>query len=284
MQFLVYLALLIVSVSSVLLEVHWLTSPAPQPKQIAQASSPPTPKTERANAERGAVYPKTADAPRSAENDVQAKITSAATPRAAGHDTAPTESRTPEEQVLPQSSHRMETAQPIQQPAAIPQPHQVALPQTPTSRFSGTNEGSRHKSSAELTGVTALSEDNTKQPAANTPGPMNRVGGPQQSPQDSSNNRCDVQACAKAYRSFRATDCTYQPLDGQRRFCGTPQGQQLARAPGEWRERRRWNRDTDVDRSTVGRRLDDDDEDHQEFENSDREPLGFFLFGRRPRW
>jgi hypothetical protein len=34
----------------------------------------------------------------------------------------------------------------------------------------------------------------------------------------------------------------------------------------------------------VGRRLDDDDEDHQEFENSDREPLGFFLFGRRPRW
>ncbi|MDE2374820.1 MAG: BA14K family protein, partial [Hyphomicrobiales bacterium] len=35
---------------------------------------------------------------------------------------------------------------------------------------------------------------------------------------------CDVQACAAAYRSFNAADCTYQPFDGPRRLCtkGTP--------------------------------------------------------------
>lgn len=30
---------------------------------------------------------------------------------------------------------------------------------------------------------------------------------------------CDVNACAMAYRSFRATDCTYQPSNGPRRLC-----------------------------------------------------------------
>lgn len=36
--------------------------------------------------------------------------------------------------------------------------------------------------------------------------------------------RCDVQACSVAYRSFRASDCTWQPYEGPRRFCdkGTP--------------------------------------------------------------
>jgi hypothetical protein len=31
--------------------------------------------------------------------------------------------------------------------------------------------------------------------------------------------RCDIQACETRYRSFRASDCTYQPFDGPRRFC-----------------------------------------------------------------
>lgn len=30
---------------------------------------------------------------------------------------------------------------------------------------------------------------------------------------------CDVQACASAYRSFRASDCSFQPFDGPRRLC-----------------------------------------------------------------
>lgn len=30
---------------------------------------------------------------------------------------------------------------------------------------------------------------------------------------------CNVDACAAAYRSFTASDCTYQPFDGPRRLC-----------------------------------------------------------------
>jgi hypothetical protein len=32
-------------------------------------------------------------------------------------------------------------------------------------------------------------------------------------------NHCAIDACSAAYRSFRASDCTYQPFDGSRRFC-----------------------------------------------------------------
>lgn len=37
--------------------------------------------------------------------------------------------------------------------------------------------------------------------------------------------KCDVRACAAAYFTFRAADCTYQPSNGERRFCdkGHPQ-------------------------------------------------------------
>lgn len=36
-------------------------------------------------------------------------------------------------------------------------------------------------------------------------------------------NSCDVAACASAYRSFRESDCSYQPFEGPRRLCeGAP--------------------------------------------------------------
>ena len=41
-------------------------------------------------------------------------------------------------------------------------------------------------------------------------------------------NRCDVQACASAYASFRASDCTYQPFEGARRVCTAPPSQRSA--------------------------------------------------------
>ena len=31
--------------------------------------------------------------------------------------------------------------------------------------------------------------------------------------------KCDISACTKAYRSFRESDCTYQPSTGPRRLC-----------------------------------------------------------------
>ena len=59
MQFLVYLTVLMVSVSTVLLEVHWLTSPPPQPKALVlPPNAPAAPrKVEGPNAELSPVYP-----------------------------------------------------------------------------------------------------------------------------------------------------------------------------------------------------------------------------------
>src|SRR5262245_56975344 len=58
MQFMVYLTVLMVSVSTVLLEIHWLTTPPPQPKSAVQASAPPRPKVEGPGAALSPVYPK----------------------------------------------------------------------------------------------------------------------------------------------------------------------------------------------------------------------------------
>jgi hypothetical protein len=60
----------------------------------------------------------------------------------------------------------------------------------------------------------------------------------------------------------------------------------------EWDQpdRRRWSRGTEtryLDRSRVVRQFPDDDDGDDvraESDDSDRGPLGFFLFGRRPRW
>lgn len=31
--------------------------------------------------------------------------------------------------------------------------------------------------------------------------------------------KCNIDRCTKAYKSFRASDCTYQPFEGERRLC-----------------------------------------------------------------
>jgi hypothetical protein len=41
----------------------------------------------------------------------------------------------------------------------------------------------------------------------------------ERSPAHRRQSQCDYPGCASAYRSFRASDCTYQPYGGQRRLC-----------------------------------------------------------------
>ena len=77
MQFLVYLSILMVSVSTVLLEIHWLTTPPPQPKSAVQASAtPPRPKVEGPNAELSPVYPRKVEPvqPAPTQNNVQYNV------------------------------------------------------------------------------------------------------------------------------------------------------------------------------------------------------------------
>ena len=92
-----------------------------------------------------------------------------------------------------------------------------------------------------------------------------------------SNNRCDVQACASAYKSFRASDCTYQPFDGPRRVCGKAPEQRADREQRDEPQRRSWSRREDsreVDRRTRWRVYDEDDDDADDV----------VLFRRSRRW
>jgi hypothetical protein len=289
MQFLVYLAVLMVAISTVLLEVHWLTSPAPQPKPTVQASTPPPAKVEGPNAALSPIYPKKLDAsPQSAESNSQAQTAPVSTPQtgqaAPAQQSAPAASAAqavptqPPAQQQPAPAASAVQAAPTQPPAQTTQP---ALAQQPAAA-----PQPQKKNSAETTG-SAVREGNTRQMTADPPNAANRADNSQQTVQGSSSNRCDVQACASAYRSFRVSDCTYQPFDGVRRLCEKSPGQRMARER-EQPERRRWSGDAEaryLDRPTSGRRfVGEDDDVAADFDDARREPLGFFLFGRRPRW
>jgi len=317
MQFLVYLTVLMVAISTVLLEVHWLTSPAPQPKPAIQASAPPPPKTEGPNQALSPVYPKKLEASRPGEpGNPQAPNASPDTvqtpsPTASGSSTsqqqsavatmvAPAQPLAPPAQAT-QPSPPPPQSQPAQQPATAqttrpvvaaehatpPQQTQTALSREATPQPSGANAAPQQKPLRETTGA-ALREDNIRQAAADPGSASSRNDNQQQTAQSPSSNRCDVQACASTYRSFRASDCTYQPFDGGvRRLCEKSPGQRMARERGQ-PERPRWSGDSEaryVDRPTTGRRVLGEDEDvDTDFDDARREPLGFFLFGRRSRW
>jgi hypothetical protein len=51
-----------------------------------------------------------------------------------------------------------------------------------------------------------------------------------QPPAESEQPKCDIAACAAAYHSFRASDCSWQPYEGPRRFCDKGQPPQDAAA------------------------------------------------------
>lgn len=113
------------------------------------------------------------------------------------------------------------------------------------------------------------------------PAPAKSAAGPAPTPKAAtpvslqSRNACDVQACASAYRSFRESDCTYQPYSGPRQLCVSPPSAREAskqasrsREPertgrnGDLREGRSDVREdardaADAERATDGRALDD---------------------------
>ena len=233
MQFLVYLTVLMVSVSTVLLEIHWLTTPAPQPKPAVQASTPPPrPKVEGPNAELSPIYPRKVEPAQSAptQNNVQSNVGPAGT----GSTTVKAET--------------------VQKPAV------------------------------EGTGVATRSDDpgTTKSPVPpdNAQAYAARPKEIQSDEAAESGNRCDVQACTSAYKSFRASDCTYQPFEGARRVCGKAPEQRADREQRNEPQRRSWSRREDSedsregDRRTRWRVYDEDDDDADDV----------VLFRRSRRW
>src|SRR5262249_16972916 len=267
MQFLVYVTLLMVSISTVLLEVHWLTSPEPRLNPTVQTRAVQAPKTEGSKAGVRTVYP---DPSRSLETDSQVQTT----------DMRQATGQTPETNTAVQPTHL-----PGPPPASTPQrsPSEQSMPAArvfpqhplaaPSTQSAAAPQPSAQQSLAETTGA-ARGEQNSQQ---------------QQATLGSSRNRCDILACAGTYRSFRANDCTYQPFDGGgRRLYEKSAGHRLV-SEREQPNRDRRTGDAEVrnsDHVAVERRLLDKDEDAVDVDGLVREPTGFldFIFlGRRSR-
>jgi len=68
-----------------------------------------------------------------------------------------------------------------------------------------------------------------------------------------SGNACDVSACSRAYRSFRESDCTYQPFSGPRQVCVSPPGAKEAARGHESRQAARSEDDEPAARVRVHR-------------------------------
>ncbi len=247
MQFLVYLTVLMVSISTVLLEVHWLTSPAPQPRpavQAANVSAQPR-KVEGPSAALSPVYPKPVE-------------TASAAPTNA-----------PQSQ--PQPSQTLSNNATV--PAAVatnPEPQRPVVETT----------GIAPRADDNLAPTTTVNRADVSQGTDNR---QSFSAMPAQATM--SNNRCDVQACSNAYQSFRASDCTYQPFEGARRVCEKSPAQRTARDQAERPERRQWSRDvTPRDREpTVGRRIYDDPDESDADDDDDSGRISVFR-ARGPRW
>jgi len=69
---------------------------------------------------------------------------------------------------------------------------------------------------AVVQGATAGPAANPSEPDANSSSTSNAAASAAPSPVPP---QCDVNACASAYGSFRASDCTWQPYEGPRRLC-----------------------------------------------------------------
>jgi hypothetical protein len=245
MQFLVYLTVLMVSISTVLLEVHWLTTPPPQPKPAVQATNvAPVPKVEGPNAALSPVYPK--------------KIESVGA--ATGAPPATGQSQTQQTQTS-----------------------------TSVAATAGTTES--QKPQAETTGMAARAED--PKPVATAPTRADNPQAPAVQPASAvSNNRCDLEACASAYKSFRASDCTYQSFGGERRLCmkAPVAARNAAREPNaEPAAIRRSVRDAELRDRELTRRAralrgdEDDDDDRADVRDTERDEPGLSLFGSRSR-
>ena len=71
-----------------------------------------------------------------------------------------------------------------------------------------------------------------QQPAPATPPKQAATPAPKQAAQPASSGRCDYQACARKYQSFRASDCTYQPYGySERQACDMSSSQLTADFP-----------------------------------------------------
>jgi len=224
MAFFVYVGILLVAISGILLELDWLTKPKSENKSPIQAASsvlpsqPAKPKPEVGSDQLNPVYPKRSDV---------ARVIEPPPPRQPAQTTGSAPSQ-PEPAAAPSpvvatatAAPPQQTLQPPQQPAPPPQQTTAPAP-TPAPAPATVAKAEPTPPASPAPAANAAVAAPTPAPApAPTPEQTASVQ-PAAAPQNASvasSNKCDVQACAAAYSSFRVSDCTYQPYGGTRRVC-----------------------------------------------------------------
>lgn len=122
---------------------------------------------------------------------------------------------------MPASPYQLRAAAPPPVQQAVTKQADVAVPVSPRVETAG-----KAVSSAPVAAAPAQPVQPTPTVAVTAPEPAPLVA-PEPVPVEPATAAvplCDIQACERAYRSFTASDCTYQPNDGPRRLCtrGTP--------------------------------------------------------------
>ena len=206
MPFLAYVAIVLVSIGGILFELDWLTKPKLETTPAAQVASTvapvravpkvdgPTEGPSPLNTKKQEAEPVIEGSAAVAKADVPPDNQSAGT--------APAMTPAP---FPPVAAEAKAAPPPTPQLAAQP-PAQATL--QPAAQTTG-------QAPAQAT-VAAADPQPQVQPRVQPPAqPMQAAARP-------APNSCDVQGCASAYQSFRASDCSYQPMEGPRKFCEKP--------------------------------------------------------------
>lgn len=130
----------------------------------------------------------------------------------------------PKKSDAPQPVENSAQAEPVEQPAPETT-GKAAAETTPSPDIAATHA----LTTASTTALTPVS------PPAESPPAAAVVAPPAAQPvSTAAKSQCDIQGCAGAYKSFRASDCTYQPFEGLRQLCVKPP--EATRAAAQRRE------------------------------------------------
>lgn len=211
MSFFVYLAVLLFAGASALFGLDLMTAPLP-PNPPTQAASTSTPnKLEKREAEQ-----KTAD--KQASNSDRAL-----TPV---YPASPGGAKSDVRMVYPPTNATTGTAPPEEKSASAPQQPAPSV-NTAEAKAPAPAPAPAQEQATAPAATSAKAEPVAKnEPPAAAPAEST----PTQAVAQQTAGRCDVQACASAYRSFRESDCSYQPFEGPRRLCEAPPSAQARTA------------------------------------------------------
>jgi hypothetical protein len=200
MPFLAYIAIVLVSLGGILIELDWLTKPKLETKSPVQVASTAVPVR---------VVPKV-DGPTEGPSPVPAKKQEAEQANAApavNSVAIATTGAAPADQTAGSAS----AVTPAPFPPVVAEAKADSAPQAPVQAPPQPAAQTTAPAPAQPTVAAVAPQPQVQAPAQ-----------PMQTAAKQAPNSCDVQGCASAYQSFRASDCTYQPMEGPRKFCEKP--------------------------------------------------------------